>query len=153
MRRTLLACWIASTHACGGIAVVDGELCLHWTEAGPIAVEAPPAELACEVASDVEARYAAAGLEVPSEPKGDVHWVEYVCIAAPDDGPCPAPRIAEVLASSCLGESSSGCNPVGGLCIGTFVWSLCGPDPSALGACCYYANMVTWGYISAFGSE
>ena len=139
--------------ACGGVAVVDGDLCLHWTDEGPIVVEAPPDDLACEVAADVEAQYGAAGMEVPSEPKGDEHWVEYVCIAAPDDGICPAPRVAEVLASPCLGESREGCQPLGGACTTTFVWSMCGPDPSALGACCYYAHMVSTTFLSAIGSE
>lgn len=145
---------LLSVGGCGGIVVVDGDLCLGWSEDGPIDVEAAPPDLACEIAPDVEARYASTGSEVPAEPKGDEVWVDYVCISTPDDGLCPAPRAAEALASPCLGETSfEDCSPVGGLCTRTSIWSMCGPDPSASGACCYYATMVSTSFLSAVGTD
>jgi hypothetical protein len=130
--------------ACGASVNVedDTSLCLEWPDGGAPQAGAPPPSLPCEDLPGI-------GTFGPVNPQ-----VVYVCIAPRADG-CPVPSEAQASFASCVEERSGpGCqpNPDGtftqGSCSGRRTASACGPDPAAVGACCYYATLVDFEWIS-----
>lgn len=129
--------------ACGAGVTVEQEasLCLTWPIGAAPGDGAPPAELACENIPGV-------GILGNGEPP----LVDYVCVE-PDEGGCPSPLAAHARFASCIEERiGPACqkNPDGsftqGSCAGRITAVACGPDPAAVGACCYYATMVDFEY-------
>lgn len=127
--------------ACGANVSAEQEssLCLTWPDGG--APEgAPSSNLACENTPGVGVL-------------GDVELpVVYVCIE-PDESGCPSPLAAHARFASCVEERTGpACqkNPDGtfmqGKCEGRITAFACGPDPAAVGACCYFATIVDFEY-------
>jgi len=149
--------WILALPFAGcGVAVVDAPpVCLTWSEEGPVAISDVPSGLACEVAASVAESdlwdVLSGGEDPPIVPPGE-HELRYVCTHLPAEAACPHVPEAEAQLSPCL-EGNEGSCDFGGWCRSTFIWSMCGPDPSASGGCCYYAYVVTAEWLSAIGSE
>ncbi len=134
----------AAATGCGGNVTVeeDASLCLTWPDGGGPQATDPPAGLACD-------SIPGAGVLGDDSP-----FIEYVCVA-PDEGGCPSPSAAHARFAACVEERTGpACqpNPDGtftqGKCSGRATASVCGPDPAAAGACCYYATVVDFEYYT-----
>ena len=130
--------------ACGASVTVEQEasLCLAWPDGGAPGGGAPSSNLACENIPGVGV------LGNPELP------VDYVCIE-PDELGCPSPLAAHARFASCVEERTGpACqkNPDGtftqGRCAGRITVTACGPDPAAVGACCYYATIVAFEFYT-----
>lgn len=139
--------------ACGPSLVPDhsSELCLHWDE-DPETGSDPPAGDTCEIAEAVRDRFAQLDRTPSVVPEGVMglpvssYTVEYACIAVETDSECPPLAQVEFELDDCLASrTGAGCEANdGGLCKIDYVWSVCGPDPNAVGACCYHS------YVASF---
>jgi len=136
---------------------VDGEsLCLQWSEesgAPWFAHGTPPPEgLACALDPERAAWFENTGEEPSFVPASGDYERRYVCVLPGDDGSCEPPEKA-LAALRCVEEvvADEGCggwDEGTGACFHTWVTAACGPDPAAVGACCYYAIVELTGYYT-----
>lgn len=145
--RVAFAFAFALCPACARVSV-DGGFCLTWSDAAP--PSAPdPASLSCDVFS----RTPDAGPVPPacSDPAWCGSELAYVCVEQQGDA-CPSPAEARPSFGACVEletKSGPGCDhPISGACTTRSAWSACGPDPSAIGGCCYYVYIVESTYLT-----
>ena len=141
--------WLAGGAALSGCARVTVDdasslVCLSWTGPEHAVPDGQPADLeACVKGPN---RW---GEDEEALPQ--FHWTLVdLCIGAADDGSCPGALAAATRLVACV-EKREGdaceADQWGGACTTTTLWSLCGPDPTAKGGCCYQAVVVESTYL------
>jgi hypothetical protein len=136
--------------ALSGCAIVVDDAaiaCLYFDDPELSVVDGPvPDDLACGVEPSLAERLPTA--TVTPNLNG---WLRrFVCTSLPESETCPDAAAAAGRFAPCFESSEGeGCDaPLSGYCKKEFVWSACGPDPTAIGGCCYEVFVVTTEYIS-----
>ncbi len=141
----LILLYSVGSAACTDVYVQAEPLCLAWGEE-----VAPPGANVIELLDCQVFRNIANAAVDPRQqfPNADSIY-RYACVDKPHGSSCPSTTAARGILNQCFAEQEGMLSPVGGYHSETTVYSACGPDVNATGACCYHTFFLTTSMISA----